>query len=132
MREGWASKTISEVIVPSGTIDPRKTPNELFCYVDVSSVSNQTFKILDAAKMLGGKAPSRARRLIKSGDVIFATIRPTLRRIAVVPKELDGEVCSTGYFVFRAKPALDSKFLFYHLFTDEFMGAMEILQSGAS
>ena len=130
--DGWVSKAISETIVPSGTIDPRKKPDEPFRYVDVSSISNKTFKIIETSKISGKNAPSRARRLIKTGDILFATIRPTLRRIAIVPRELDGEVCSTGYFVFRTRLEVDSKFFFYQLFTDEFMGAMEILQSGAS
>ena len=100
--------------------------------MDVSSVSNATFTIIQTSEILGRDAPSRARRLIKSGDVIFATIRPTLKRIATIPHGLDGEVCSTAYFVFRTRPALSARFLFYYLFTDEFMGAMGRLQTGAS
>lgn len=132
MREGWTTKPISEIIIRSGTIDPRKKPDEFFNYIDVSSISNKTFEITDTSELLGKDAPSRARRLTESGDVLFATIRPTLRRIAIVPDYLDGAVCSTGYFVFRTKQELDGKFLFYQLFTDEFMGAMESHQSGAS
>ena len=41
-------------------------------------------------------------------------------------------MCSTGYFVFRTKPELEGRFLFYYLFTDQFMDTMESLQSGAS
>ena len=131
MREGWQTINVSNLILPSGNFDPRKKPDEYFRYVDVSGVSNSSFSIVEANKILGKDAPSRARRIIRSGDVIFATIRPTLRRIAIVPTELDGEICSTGYFVFRAKPEIEPKFLFYHLFTDAFMGAMEVLQSQA-
>ena len=132
MSEGWQTKRLEQVIEKSGTVDPRKEPDEFFQYVDVSSVSNKTFRIEETSEILGIDAPSRARRLIRSGDVLFATIRPTLRRIAVVPSELDQQVCSTGYFVFRTKPVLDNRFLYYFLFTDRFMDAMESLQSGAS
>jgi type I restriction enzyme, S subunit len=132
VREGWEVKRLGEVILPSGTVDPTKSPDKTFLYVDVSSVSNQTFEIEETSEIIGRNAPSRARRQIKSGDVIFATIRPTLKRIAIIPPHLDGEVCSTGYFVFRPKPNLDHKFLYYYLFTDNFMGAMERLQTGAS
>jgi len=132
MREGWEVKTLGDVIEKSGTIDPRKTPTEQFQYVDVSSVSRKTNKIEEAATLLGADAPSRARRLIKSGDVIFATIRPTLQRIAQVPEKLNGQVCSTGYFVFRTKPMVEPRYLYYFLFSAEFMDAMEELQSGAS
>jgi type I restriction enzyme S subunit len=129
---GWTTKLIKDVIVPSGTIDPGKSPDLPFQYVDVSSISNRTFEIVETTEILGKNAPSRARRRIKAGDVLFATIRPTLRRIAVVPEELEGQVCSTGYFVFRTKPEVNSRFLYYYLFSDYFMGAMEMLQTGAS
>jgi type I restriction enzyme S subunit len=114
MMTGWTTKPISEVIVKSGTIDPSKKPEKPFQYVDVSSISNKTFAIVEPSELLGKDAPSRARRHIKEGDVLFATIRPTLKRIAIVPKELDGQVCSTGYFVFRTKPEVDSRFVDRH------------------
>lgn len=130
--EGWEEKRLVELIEKSGTIDPRKKPDVSFQYVDVSSVSNKTFRIVETSEILGKDAPSRARRLIESGDVIFATVRPTLRRIAVVPPNLDQEVCSTGYFVFRTKPELKNIFLYYFLFTERFMDEMESLQTGTS
>jgi type I restriction enzyme S subunit len=55
-----------------------------------------------------------------------------LQRIAVVPENFDKQVCSTGYFVLRAKPEIDHRFVFYFLFTEDFTGQMESLQKGAS
>jgi type I restriction enzyme, S subunit len=132
VKAGWETAELGDVIVTSGSVDPTKSPTMTFKYVDVSSVSNETFEIENAQELLGKEAPSRARRRIKSDDVLFATIRPTLKRIALVPPHLDDQVCSTGFFVFRTKPFLLSKFLFYFLLTESFLGAMEKLQSGAS
>uniref|UniRef100_UPI0040476A01 restriction endonuclease subunit S n=1 Tax=Rheinheimera sp. TaxID=1869214 RepID=UPI0040476A01 len=129
---GWVTRTLGEVIHKARNIDPRKKPDENFFYVDVSGVSNKTLEITEVTELLGKDAPSRARRLIQEGDVIFATIRPTLRRIAIVPSELDGEVCSTGYFVFQPNDELYNKFLYYFLQSDTFMFEMEKLQTGAS
>lgn len=132
MTIGWERKRLADVIEAVGTVDPARTPEKSFKYVDVSSVSNTTFEIEEIQELLGRDAPSRARRHIQRGDVLFATIRPTLKRIAVVPEHLHGEVCSTGYFVFRTKPILDGRYLFYYLMTPQFMGEMEKLQTGAS
>lgn len=132
MREGWATSNLGDVVQPVDSVDPTKAPTKRFRYVDVSSVSNETFEIIGATELLGRDAPSRARRKIMSGDIIFATIRPTLKRIAIVPPDLDGEVCSTGYFVFRPKSFLHHRFLFYYLFTEPFSNAMNELQTGAS
>lgn len=132
MKAGWQSKTLGEVLEKTETVNPLQSPETEFDYIDVSSVSNTTFQIEQTQRLKGKDAPSRARKLVKTDDVIFATIRPTLRRIAIVPPHLDKQVCSTGYFVLRPKPILDHRFMYYWLFAEEFMGQMEALQKGAS
>jgi type I restriction enzyme, S subunit len=130
--EGWGIKKLVDVIQKTETINPKKTPNASFEYIDFSSICNKQFIIQETSTILGQNAPSRARKLIRKNDILFATVRPTLKRIAQVPKYLDGQVCSTGYFVLRPKDFVEGKFLFYFLLTDKFMKAMEQLQKGAS
>lgn len=132
MKAGWEVRPLGEVLERTETVDPTRAPHSKFLYVDVSSVSNENFEITGATEMLGADAPSRARRRIAEGDVIFATIRPTLQRIAQVPRDLHGEVCSTGFIVLRATPRLEPRYLYYFLFSDAFTRAMETLQTGAS
>ena len=132
MKAGWQTKTLGEVLQKTETVNPLQRPETEFDYIDVSSISNQTFQIEETQRLTGKDAPSRARRLVKSNDILFATVRPTLRRIVIVPSELDHQVCSTGYFVLRPKPELDYRFVFYFLFSEDFMGQMEKLQKGAS
>jgi len=132
MKAGWQTKTLGEVLEKTGTVNPLLSPEAEFDYIDVSSVSNQTFRIEETQRLKGKAAPSRARRLVRAKDILFATVRPTLQRIAIVPEELDNQICSTGYFVLRPKSGIDHKFLFYSLFTEEFMGQMANLQKGAS
>ena len=132
MKAGWQTKTLGDVLVRTETVNPVQAPGKEFEYIDVSSVSNETFEIVETQRLMGREAPSRARKLVKANDVIFATIRPTLKRIAIVPENLDGQVCSTGYFVLRPKPGIDHRFVFYSLFTASFQEGMEALQKGAS
>ena len=132
MKAGWETRRLGEILQKTGTVDPTKQPHIPFVYIDVSSVSNSTFAITETSELLGKDAPSRARRNVKSGDVIFATIRPTLKRIAIVPTDLNDSVCSTGYFVLRGGPKIDNRYLFYWMFSSEFEAEMESRQKGAS
>ena len=132
MKSGWQTKRLGEVIQKTETVNPLYFPKVEFNYIDVSSVSNTTFKIEETQLLTGKDAPSRARRKVKENDVIFATIRPTLRRIAIIPKYLDEQVCSTAYFVLRPKKEIDHRYIFYWLFSEEFMEKMAVLQKGAS
>jgi type I restriction enzyme S subunit len=132
MKKGWENKRLCDVIQKTETINPLLSPNKEFDYIDVSSVSNASFKIEATQRLRGKDAPSRARKLVRENDILFATIRPTLQRIAIIPEYLDQQVCSTGYFVLRAKYGIDHRFIFHWLFTETFMEQMETLQKGAS
>jgi type I restriction enzyme S subunit len=132
MKDGWQTKTLGEILDKTETINPSLSPDTEFKYIDVSSVSNKTFEIKSTQRLNGKFAPSRARKLVRANDIIFATIRPTLQRIAVVPEHLDEQVCSTAYFVLRPKQGIDHRFVFYSLFTEDFTGQIESLQKGAS
>ncbi|MDX2245786.1 MAG: restriction endonuclease subunit S [Bacteroidia bacterium] len=130
--KGWEIKKLGEVSEKTEMVDPTKNPDKEFTYLDVSSVNKETKEIEGATVLLGKDAPSRARKLVRENDVIFATVRPTHSRVALITEEYDGQVCSTGYFVLRGKENIDNKYLFYFLLTDEFNQQMEKLQKGAS
>ncbi|MEK7226047.1 MAG: restriction endonuclease subunit S, partial [Bacteroidota bacterium] len=66
-------------------------------------------------------APSRARRVVRENDVIFLTVRPNLRAIAKVGKNLDGQICSTGFAVFSCKKMILPDFLLYQLSSTYFI-----------
>jgi type I restriction enzyme S subunit len=131
--DGWAMARLGDSCLKTPLVNPEKRPDKPFRYVDVSSVSNESFRIVEAKTLLGKNAPSRARKAIQTSDVIFATVRPTLKRIAMIPPELDGEVCSTGFCVLRAdKIELESSFLYFHLLTEPIAAQVENLQKGAT
>ncbi len=91
----WEQDALRSVCVKTTTVNPDRNPDAAFEYVDVSSVSNQPYQIVETKTIIGREAPNRARKLIRTDDVLFATARPTLKRVALVPKELDGQVAST-------------------------------------
>ncbi|WP_337288453.1 restriction endonuclease subunit S [Candidatus Methylomirabilis sp.] len=129
----WEEVHISDVTIRTKQRDPRRQPTMRFRYVDVSSVSNSSFRIVEASEIEGSAAPSRARKEICAGDVLFATVRPTLKRVALVPPELHGQIASTGFIVLRADPEkLNPRYLYSRLLTDAFIKRMGELERGAS
>ena len=65
--------------------------------------------------MTGEEAPSRARKVIHAYDIIISSCRPTRGAIAVVPEELHGQICSTGFSVIRAKHGQNPYYLHFAL-----------------
>ncbi|MGF1470007.1 MAG: restriction endonuclease subunit S [Sandaracinaceae bacterium] len=83
-------------------------------YIDISSV-NSRGEVGTVDTMRFEVSPSRARRLPRRGDTIVSTVRTYLRaiaHIADVPEDAT-LVCSTGFAVLSARPAMHPKFLFY-------------------
>lgn len=130
--EGWEEKVIGDVVQEMTTVDPGKAPDATFTYIDVSAVCRDTLTVASTAQLLGRDAPSRAKRAVAAGDVIFATIRPTLLRVACIPEDLDGAVCSTGFFVLRPRSGIVGRYLYYWLQGESFLSSMAALQRGAS
>jgi len=124
---------LGDIVTKTRQRDPKRMPYLKFKYVDVSSISNELYKIIEFREFLGKNAPSRARKEIKTGDIIFATVRPYLKRIAIVPQELDGELCSTAFCVLRCNMNFaDHVFVFNYLLTDNFVERVSASQRGSS
>jgi type I restriction enzyme M protein len=109
--------------------NPEKTPEAEFMYVDLASVSFNSFE--GVKKLLGSEAPSRARRVIREGDVILSTVRPYLCGHAVVDEQLDNQICSTGFSVLRCPKGINSKFLYYMLISPQVISQFYLCMRGA-
>lgn len=119
--QGWHWVRLGEVCLPPERRDPTKNPSNRFVYVDISAIDNTVGKIVSPKEILGQNAPSRARKVIQTGDIIFATTRPYLKNIALVPPELDEQICSTGFCVLRANREFAEPEFLFHLCRSDFV-----------
>lgn len=111
----------------------RDDPDGVFTYIDLSAV-NQDAKVVSGARELAcGEAPSRARQLIRAGDVLVSTVRPNLNGVALVPPQLDGATASTGFCVLRPRASqLDARYLYQWVKSPRFVSEMVRKATGAS
>jgi len=130
--ESWGVLKLFEVIIKTKTVDLKNRWNDRIKYIDVSSISREFFAIESNEKFILSEAPGRARKLIKENDVIFATIRPTMKRIAFIGAEFDDEVCSTAFCVLRANEKFLPKYLYYVVQTENFIDQLARKETGAS
>lgn len=124
----WAFAPIGEV-----TLDcSQKVPaaDESFHYIDIASVDRNTKSIVNPQALVGKDAPSRARKLVRSGDVLVSMTRPNLNAVALVPENMDGQIASTGFDVLRAD-GIDPRWLFYLVRSQSFVDRMSELVQGA-
>lgn len=98
-------------------------PQQPFSYIDVGILDNEHQSLSRTENIIDAKdAPSRARKVIKKGDVIYSTVRPYLHNICVIDKDFsETPIASTAFCVMHANSSvLLNRFLFYWLLTPEF------------
>jgi len=66
---------------------------------DIGSYGNITGCMLAP----GNELPSRARRKVNTNDVIVSSIEGSLKSCALVTKEYDNALCSTGFYVINSR-----------------------------
>lgn len=95
----------------------QKVPDRSFTYIDVGSIDNTRGLIKSEPEVVTPEnAPSRARKLVRPGTVIYATVRPYLKNIAVIDREFSPPaIVSTAFAILHPKPFLDVCYLFYWL-----------------
>ena len=125
-------KKMSEVCLKTSKIKWTDASKD-FRYIDLSSVDRANHSILECQVINASNAPSRAQQVVLEDDILFGTTRPTLMRFCHIPKEYNGQICSTGYCVIRVdKRCVNSHYIYHFLFTKHFYDYVESHQKGAS
>ncbi|MBR5156184.1 MAG: restriction endonuclease subunit S [Clostridia bacterium] len=102
-------------------------------YIDISSVNNISKKIISTQLLNASSAPSRAKQLVKQGDILVSTVRPNLNAVAMVNTNSDETlVASTGFCVLRYKKEVLNKYIFYFCQSQSFIDDMVSQATGAS
>lgn len=92
------------------------TPKDYeFDYISLSDVDSDDFKI-ETTRQVFASAPSRARRIVKQGDILMATVRPNLQGFSLIRNEVKDLIASTGFAVITTKKC-SNEFLFQFLFS---------------
>lgn len=117
--EGWEVKRLDEIAdVNPQSITKKNAPEEIG-YIDIKSVGTGT--INDVKAMSFDDAPSRARRVVVDGDIIWATVRPNRKQFSYICKPAPNTIASTGFAVLRSKN-LPASYLYSFTTTDSFTG----------
>lgn len=99
----WATVPIKAVASCNDDVLEEKTPDDFeIDYVEISDV-DQVAGITSKTTIPFGAAPSRARRMVREGDVLVSTVRTYLRAIAPVAGDPGNMIASTGFAVIRPR-----------------------------
>lgn len=115
---GWEWVRIPEVTHNLGQGEPTGS----FSYIDVASIDNLKGCVASAVQVLeSADAPSRARKSVALGTVIYSTIRPYLKNIAVIERDYSPRaIASTAFAVMHPHVGVVPKYLLHYLRSQPF------------
>jgi len=85
---------------------------EIFKYIDIDNVNKEVGSIEGFTEDFLLRLPTRARQIIKENDVLIPTPIGSTKGICIVPKEFEGQICSTGFIVIDTK-SFDEGLLYF-------------------
>ena len=128
----WEEKPLKWYICRNTETLSDKTPGDYeFDYIDISTVGFNRLKGTPV-HMQFADAPSRARKIVKTGDTILSMVRTYLRSICYIDESLDGHIVSTGFAVLRPKENVYPPLLSYALSSDYFINSVIRYSIGTS
>ena len=116
--ESWECVRLNDIVCNNG----QEKPQYKFSYIDIGSIDNVHQKLNKNENIVEAKdAPSRARKIVKFGDIIYSTVRPYLHNMCIIDKEFGFKpIASTGFAVMSCLGKLYNRYLFFYLMSPTF------------
>ena len=105
-------------------------PMKMFTYIDVSSINNFTPSLINIIQ--ADQAPSRARKIVTEGMVLYSMTRPYLMNTCIVPKLSNYTIASTAFAAVNCHDCLLNKYLLFILISKYFNSYVTKHQHGSS
>ncbi len=116
--DSWEWVRLRSIVYCRGQVQPTTD----FCYIDIGSIDNKNQRLSPLDNIIKPEnAPSRARKLVSKGDILYSTVRPYLHNMCIVDREFPHiPIASTGFAVLTCHADLLNQFLFYYMMSPDF------------
>lgn len=129
---GWASSPLKHACRLNPEVLPESTPEETEIeYVDIAALEGGGADF-SPKSMTFGVAPSRARRVLRSGDTILSTVRTYLRAVATFDSAGANLIASTGFAVIRPDGRVHPRFAYWAVLSYPFVESVVANSEGVS
>ena len=119
--EHWVVKPLKRWARMNAETLTDKTPDDFeFRYLDIGSVGTGRLA-REPDRMRFAVAPSRARRVVRSGDTVISTVRTYLKAMYFVETVEEPVIASTGFAVLSPTAAIVPRYLFYLIQSADFI-----------
>ena len=123
------SEILLKNAIKTNTRSYQKTDNwEYINYLDTGNLTENKISEIVQLNPNIDKIPSRAKRKVKIGDIIYSTVRPNQKHYGYIDKEYDNLLVSTGYVVIEPNDKIiNGKYLYYFLTQDSIITHLQTI-----
>ena len=126
--DGYEMLPLADVAAINPDTYSPKEAWEYVNYLDTSSITDGFIADVQHIVPSSEKLPSRARRKVAAGDVLFSTVRPNQKHFGIISDPLPNMLASTGFADIRSKSPLVCNELIYLCLTEgDFIEKMQQL-----
>jgi len=130
--KGWKWVKLGEIVfINSKNLTPNYPYDEIY-YLDTGSIAEGRL-ISSYKKFYLKEAPSRAKRILNDGDIVYSLVRPIQRHYGIIKNPPDNLIVSTGFAVITAdNNKADNRFIYYYLTLDEIVDYLDSIAEGST
>ena len=118
-RRRWPRVTLGDCIQMN---DSTYSPKEAWPFINYLDTGNITENRVDGIHHLipgKDKIPSRARRKVQPGNILYSTVRPNQKHFGLLKEVPENFLASTGFSVFRGKAGIAHTGFIYWFLTQD-------------
>ena len=118
-RDEWREVTLGECTVINDASYSPKEKWPIINYLDTGNISENRVSEIQRLELGKHKIPSRARRKVQPGDIVYSTVRPNQKHFGLLKSVPQSFLASTGFAVLRGVDGLaDTGFIYWFLAQD--------------
>ena len=119
-QDDWHETTLGEcVVINTSTYSPKENW-PLVNYLDTGNITENRIDAIQEIDVRTQKLPTRARRKVMPGDVVYSTVRPNQRHFGIVDGPPPNFLASTGFAVLRGLDGVaETEYIYWYLTQDD-------------
>ena len=100
-----------------------------YTYINYLDTGNITKGIIDNIQKIPiYDIPSRAKRKVDIGDIIYSTVRPIQKHYGIIKNYIDNMIVSTGFITIKVKEYIaDKYFIYYNIIQDNITNYLQMI-----
>lgn len=116
--ESWKWVRLRVVVYSRGQVSPRSK----FSYIDIGSIDNKNQRLNPEENIIdANQAPSRARKIVEQGDILYSAVRPYLHNMCIIDRPFAyAPIASTGFATMVCHTGVLNKYILFYFLSPSF------------